>query len=69
MPNLFIYMSDKCIFKYNKKYLNMDNQERMQYNKHIRESLELLESIKHEISEDEYKIINQCILKEIRYSN
>ena len=47
----------------------MDNQERMQYNKHIRESLELLESIKHEISEDEYKIINQCILKEIRYSN
>lgn len=62
-------MSDKCKFKYSEKYLNMNNQERIEYNKRIRESLELLESIKHEISEDEYKIIMQCILKEIRYSN
>uniref|UniRef100_A0A6C0IWC7 Uncharacterized protein n=1 Tax=viral metagenome TaxID=1070528 RepID=A0A6C0IWC7_9ZZZZ len=62
-------MPDKCKFKYSEKYLNMNNQERMQYNKHIRQSLELLESIKHEISEDEYTIIMQCILKEITYSN
>ena len=54
-------MTDKCKFKYSQKYLNMTNNERIKYNKNIRKSLEILESIKHEITDTRFYSINLLI--------
>ena len=58
----------ECSIKYSKKYLNMSNQDRIKYNKCIRESLDILESIKNQITEEEYTIIYNSILRDIRLS-
>ena len=57
--------------KYTKKYLiehSVTNQDRIKYNKCIRESLDILESIKNQITEQEYTIIYNSILCDIRLS-
>ena len=46
----------------------MSNQDRIKYNKCIRESLDILESIKNQITEQEYTIIYNSILCDIRLS-
>jgi hypothetical protein len=54
----------KCTCEYTEKYMKMSNSERIAYNKNIRGALNILESIKNDLTENDFKTIYSNIVSD-----